>query len=89
MRQGRFEALVRDLRGTPLLEATTAMAEGRLRMNGEPYAWEADEMAYWLRDVPTHPDEVAAERARVRFDLARADAVATAAPTPAAFPGGP
>lgn len=51
-RQARFEALVRDLAGVPLLEATLAVAEGRVRMNGEPYAWEADDMAYWLRDHP-------------------------------------
>ncbi|HEY6097803.1 MAG TPA: histone deacetylase, partial [Anaeromyxobacter sp.] len=48
-RQGRFEALVRDLAGMPLLEATLAVAEGRVRLDGRPYPWEADEMVYWLR----------------------------------------
>lgn len=75
-RQGRFEALLRDLGEVPLLELTTAAAEGRMRMNGKPYVWEADEMAYWLRDVPTHPTEIAAERARVRFHLESAPASA-------------
>jgi acetoin utilization deacetylase AcuC-like enzyme len=70
-RQGRFDALVRDLAGMPLLEATVAVAEGRVRMNGEPYAWEADEMAHWLRDAPAASDEVERERERVRFTVQR------------------
>ena len=68
-RQGRFEALVRDTAGLPLLATTTAMAEGRVRLDGQPYAWEADEMAFWLRR-PAGPDpRVAAERARARFTV--------------------
>ncbi len=68
-RQGRFEALVRDLAGVPLLEATEAVSEGRVLMNGEPYAWEADEMAYWLRESPSEPGEVERERERVKFEM--------------------
>ncbi|BDG04865.1 histone deacetylase family protein [Anaeromyxobacter oryzae] len=88
-RQGRFEALVRDLKGTSLREATLAVSEGRLRMNGAPYAWEADEMAYWLRESPSEPGEVERERERVHFTVvppAEADAAVTtrAAPPPAA-----
>jgi acetoin utilization deacetylase AcuC-like enzyme len=71
-RQGRFEALLRDLAGVPLLEATTAIAEGRVRMDGAPYTWEADEMAYWLRESPAEGGEVALERDRVRFTYERA-----------------
>ncbi len=70
LRQGRFEALVRDLAGRSLLESTTAMAEGRIRMNGEPYAWEADEMALWLRSPAQKDARVAEERERVRFSVA-------------------
>jgi acetoin utilization deacetylase AcuC-like enzyme len=66
-RQGRFEALIRDLAGVPLLEATVAVAEGKVRMDGVPYVWEADEMAYWLRESPAEPGEVERERERVRF----------------------
>lgn len=66
-RQGRFEALLRDLAGVPLLETTIAIAEGRVRMNGAPYAWEADEMVYWLRESPAEAGEVELERDRVRF----------------------
>jgi acetoin utilization deacetylase AcuC-like enzyme len=71
-RQGRWEALQRDLAGVPLLEATIAVDEGRVRMNGAPYAWEPDDMVLWLdhfrRPVP---EGVAAERERVRFELVR------------------
>jgi hypothetical protein len=69
-RQGRFEAMVRDLAGTPLLEVTDAVAEGRVLMNGEPYAWETDEMALWLGPRP--PEEraaVDAEAQRVKFEI--------------------
>jgi hypothetical protein len=70
-RQGRFEALVRDLEGVPLLEATTAVAEGKVRLDGAPYAWEAEEMAYWLRESPADAGEVERERERVRFTYRR------------------
>ncbi len=43
-RQGRFEALLRDLAAVPLLEATRALAEGQVTLNDDPYQWEADEM---------------------------------------------
>ena len=68
-RQGRFEALVRDLGRRSLLEVTTGMAEGRVRLNGETYAWEADEMAYWLRPRPAADPAVAQERERARFTM--------------------
>lgn len=76
-RQGRFEALVRDLAGVPLLEATLAVADGRVRMDGAPYAWEADEMAYWLRESPADAGEVERERERVRFTIDRVAAPAS------------
>ena len=69
-RQGRFEALVRDLAHVPLLEATNLVAEGRVRMDGRPYAWEADEMAYWLRESPADAGEVERERETVKFTVA-------------------
>jgi len=71
-RQGRFEALLRDLGDLPLLELTDLLARGRVVMNGEPYVWEPDEMAYWLRESPAEPGEVEAERERVRFAIAPA-----------------
>jgi acetoin utilization deacetylase AcuC-like enzyme len=79
-RQGRFEALLRDLGHLPLLELTDLISRGCVLMNGEPYAWEADEMAYWLRESPAEPGEVERERERVRFRLAPGDAEAPPAP---------
>lgn len=76
-RQGRFEALVRDLAGVPLLEATNAVAEGRVLLDGRPYAWEADEMVYWLREPIADAGEVERERERVRFTYDRAPQAAS------------
>jgi acetoin utilization deacetylase AcuC-like enzyme len=81
-RQGRFEALLRDLAGVPLLEATSAVAAGHVRLNGVPYAWEADEMAYWLRESPAEAGEVELERDRVRFTYARPPGPGEAPPGP-------
>jgi hypothetical protein len=70
-RQGRFEALTRDLRDVPLLEATHALADGRVLLNGAPYAWEPDEMVRWQEaHVPDDAEQIAAERDRSHFTLA-------------------
>ena len=68
-RQGRFEALIRDLGTMPLLEATRAVDSGRVLLNGEPYAWEPDEMVMWLREHPVDRGEVSHERNRCRFTV--------------------
>lgn len=68
-RQGRFEALERDLAGLVLLEATRAIAEGRVRMDGEPYQWEADEMVLWLKAHSEDRGAIEAERERVKFTV--------------------
>jgi len=70
-RQGRFEALVRDLSGVPLLEAAEAVSHGQVLLDGKPYLWEADEMALWLepRDDAGRADAIARERERCRFAL--------------------
>jgi hypothetical protein len=70
-RQGRFEALTRDLAGIPLLEATNALAEGRVKLNGQPYSWEPDDMACWNRKMPPDDDVVVAEREGSHFSLPR------------------
>jgi hypothetical protein len=68
-RQGRFEALMRDLAHLPLLEATRLVAEGHVRLNGERYSWEAHDMVSRLNprgdDVPL----IAAERDRCHFTV--------------------
>lgn len=60
-RQARFEALQRDLGAMPLAELTTAIDEGRVKMNGAPYRWEPDVMVHWLDGeatggAPPEPD---------------------------------
>jgi len=68
-RQGRFEALIRDLGPVPLLDATRAVDGGRVKLDGKPYAWEPDEMVLWLREHPEERGEVALERERAHFVL--------------------
>jgi acetoin utilization deacetylase AcuC-like enzyme len=72
-RQGRFEALQRDLGVVPLVVVSKALAEGRVRMNDEPYTWEAVEMRYRLEASGEDREAVEAERDRVRFTLAGPD----------------
>jgi len=69
-RQGRFEALQRDLSSLPLLELSLAVAHGKVRLDGQPYAWEADEMVSWLAPHPHDEEATAKERERVKFTLA-------------------
>ncbi len=70
-RQGRFEALVRDLRDRPLLECTRAVAEGRVLLDGQPYTWEADDMVYRTEGAFDDADAVKATREQIRFELVR------------------
>jgi hypothetical protein len=66
-RQGRFLAMIRDSGHRSLLDVTMACAEGHVRMNGETYTWEADEMVYLLDTTPEENPVVAEEAARVTF----------------------
>jgi hypothetical protein len=55
----------------PLLEATRAVAEGRVKLNGAPYTWEAEPMVQW-RDPSAHADDapaIAAARESSHFTL--------------------
>jgi acetoin utilization deacetylase AcuC-like enzyme len=69
-RQGRFEALRRDLADIPLAKATALVAEGRVLLDGRPYTWEADEMVYWLREHPFDAGEVERVKAVTHFTVA-------------------
>jgi len=71
--QGHFEAMMRDLAPLPLLEATRAMAEGRVRLNGEPYTWQSEVMAH--RFEPQEDFDARVEQVR---DAARFTVVAEA-----------
>jgi acetoin utilization deacetylase AcuC-like enzyme len=74
-RQGRFEALVRDLARLPLAQATRAVAEGRVLVGGRPYTWEADDMVALLDPPPRDEAAIGAVREATRF-TARAAPVA-------------
>jgi hypothetical protein len=94
-RQGRFLALLRDLGPLPLREATAAVSEGRVALGGQPYTWEADDMALWLGAHPetaAHEADVARERERCHFTVLARPAGPRAAsaadgPSPRPTPG--
>lgn len=81
-RQGRFEALLRDLHDLPLPAASIAVSVGRVYLDGAPYVWEADDMIA-LRVAPADAEAVAAVREATRFTPAPRDA---AAPSPEPSP---
>jgi hypothetical protein len=68
-RQGRFQALLRDLAPLSLLDALLALDAGRVRLNGAPYVWEPDDMVHWLGDHPVDAARTAAERERCHFTV--------------------
>jgi hypothetical protein len=70
-RQGRFEALMRDLSHVPLLEATRLVARGHVRLNGQLYTWEADDMVSRREPVRDDAALIALERERCRFTVER------------------
>ena len=76
VRQGRFEAMLRDFREHALAQVSEAFEAGRVLMNGQPHAWEPSEMVTWLHERPVDRAAVEAERDQVRFDLAPAPDVA-------------
>ena len=69
LRQGRFEALNEALRGLSLSDATRAVAEGRVLLDGRPYQWETDEMAQFAEPRPEDRAAIEAEKTRRRFAL--------------------
>jgi acetoin utilization deacetylase AcuC-like enzyme len=69
VRQGRFEAMVRDLSSHPMLEMTRAVVDGRVLLNGEPYTWEPDDMVSRLEPSAADVEVIAAERERCHFTV--------------------
>lgn len=67
-RQLRFVSLLADLRDESLAEITRALAEGRVRMDGAPYAWEPDLMIYRPADPPPHLDPPEGPRPHFSID---------------------
>ncbi len=78
--QGRFEAISRDLADVPLKTATQAIADGRLRVDGVPTAWDP---ALMVRMVPG-PTPAAAAAWEARVAEVAAATTATLAPPAAA-----
>lgn len=69
--QGTFDALMRDLGHLPLTELSAAVAAGRARRNGEPWAWAPAEMVAWRVEPPPWDEAVRdATREATRFELA-------------------
>jgi acetoin utilization deacetylase AcuC-like enzyme len=68
-RQGRFEAMIRDIGDISLLEATCAIANKQILCNNQPYTWESGIMASWA--VPTDIDRqaISCERDRHHFTI--------------------
>ncbi|QSQ20710.1 histone deacetylase [Pyxidicoccus parkwayensis] len=69
LRQGRFEAMVRDLSSRPLLEMTRAVVDGHVLLNGEPYRWEPDDMVSRLVPSAADLEHIAEERERCHFTV--------------------
>jgi len=67
-RQGRFLALTEALRGVPLLEATHAVADAAVTLEGTPYAWEADEMVQGLDRTPEEQARITAAAKACHFE---------------------
>ena len=67
--QGHFEALVRDLGPLPLLDATHAIADGRVLLNGQPHRWEAGVMAYRFASPEDFDTRVQQVREAAHFSL--------------------
>ncbi|MFT5586055.1 MAG: hypothetical protein ACI9VR_003651, partial [Cognaticolwellia sp.] len=59
--QGRFVALIRDLRGVPLGEVTRAISGGRVQLNGAPYIWDAERMTSNAAPDPEEVERIAGD----------------------------
>jgi len=73
-RQGRFLALLRDLKPWPLLVATQALVEKKVHLKGEPYSWEPLDMVHSLsekftEELRAEQTEILEEAQRCRFEL--------------------
>jgi acetoin utilization deacetylase AcuC-like enzyme len=81
--QAELEALLRDLGHLPLGKLTRALAEGRVRRNGERYTWPAGEMVHWLDQRVADRGRVEREKERLAFSL---DEAVSESPAPGSQP---
>jgi hypothetical protein len=79
--QGQFEAMLRDFAGLGLVEVSTAMASGRVRLNGDPFPWEPADMVSWVDGPVPDEDPIADWRERSSFTIVP-HAGADASPVP-------
>jgi acetoin utilization deacetylase AcuC-like enzyme len=68
-RQGRFEALVREIGHLSLIDASRAVSQGRVLLDGVPYTWEATDMAQGIEPTEEEARLTEAERERARFTV--------------------
>ena len=80
-RQGRFDALVRDLGDRPMRDVSAAVDDGRVLLNGERYRWEATDMIAWRDGPRLSEDEIAASRDTAHFELVDSTSNENGAPT--------
>jgi hypothetical protein len=69
VRQGEFEALVRDFRGKALDVVSVAASHGTVRHAGGAYQWEPSLMASWARHEGEAAERLAAVREATHFAL--------------------
>lgn len=65
--QGKFEALIRDVAHLPLHEATQLVAEHQVGLEGQPYHWQSDVMAFMAHPTEAYLQEVQEVRDRTHF----------------------
>jgi acetoin utilization deacetylase AcuC-like enzyme len=69
VKQGEFEALVRDFRGKALDVVSVAASHGKVRHAGGAYQWEPSLMASWARHEGEAAERLAAVREATHFAL--------------------
>lgn len=68
-RQGRFEALIRDMKHIPLKKATQLVADQKVTCNGEPYHWEGEVMIFHKDPSEEYEQIVEATKAEYHFEV--------------------
>ncbi len=71
VRQGRFLALTRAFPSMTVPEVSQAVADGRVRLNGERFTWEPAHMASWVAHDGEAAADVAAAQEGAHFTLAQ------------------
>ncbi|MFT7521687.1 MAG: hypothetical protein ACI9MC_003839, partial [Kiritimatiellia bacterium] len=70
-RQGRYDALLRDLGHVPRQDLSPLLQEHGVLLNGDPYTWEPSDMVLWIDGKPPDTPGMIEERERCHFSLVR------------------